>query len=170
MYQASVPVFTHMLNNLSDFLKKGEAHSEDLNIDPEVLINSRLYPNMFPLSRQIQIASDAAKGCGARLAGLEPPPYEDNEKSFSDLYERISRTIVFLNTLTPSQIDGSEEKMINLNLKNYKLTIKGMTFLLNFSMSHFYFHVTTAYDILRHKGVILAKEDFLGKPGEQMKG
>ena len=169
MYQASVSVFIRMLNNLSDFLKKGEAYAEASNIDPEVLINSRLYPNMFPLSRQIQIASDAAKGCGARLAGVEPPPYEDNEKTFSDLYERINKTIEFLNTLTPTQVDGSEDKMINLNLKNYKLVIKGMPFLLNFSMPHFYFHVTTAYDILRHNGVVLAKEDFIGKPDVQVK-
>lgn len=166
MYQVSVPVFIRMLKNLSEILKKGEAYAGEKKIDPEVLINSRLYPNMYPLSRQIQIASDAAKGCIARLAGLEPPKFEDNEKTFAELYDRIDRTVAFLNTLTPGQIDGSEEKSIKLKLPNYELTLMGMQFLLNFSMPHFYFHVTTAYNILRHNGVVLAKEDFLGKPAE----
>lgn len=167
MYQVSVPVFIRMLNNLSNLLKKGEEYAEAKNIAPEVIINSRLYPNMFPLSRQIQIASDAAKGCGARLAGQKPPSYEDNEKTFPELYERINKTISFLDTLTPEQIDGSEERTIELKLPKYEVTFTGLLFLLHFSMPQFYFHVTTAYDILRHNGVELGKLDYLGKPNGQ---
>lgn len=167
MYQASVPVFNRMLKNLSEIMRKGEAYAEANRIEPDVLINSRLFPNMFPLYRQIQIASDAAKGCVARLAGLEPPRYEDNESSFAELYARIDKTIAFLDTVTPDLIDGTEHKEIILKLPNYELTLEGMQFLLNFSMPHFYFHVVTAYDILRHNGVVLIKEDYLGNPAER---
>ncbi len=163
MYQTSVPVFIRMLNNLAEILKKAEAFAEAKDIQLDVLFNSRLAPDMFPLSRQIQIASDAAKGCVARLAGMEPPSYKDNEKTFADLYARIDKTIAFLNTLTPEQIDGTEQKPVSVKLPKNTLNLQGMQFLLNFSMPHFYFHVTTAFDILRHNGVEIGKRDFLGK-------
>ncbi len=164
MYQASVPVFIRMLNNLSELMNKGEAYAKEKEFEPEVLLNSRLAPDMLPLSRQIQIASDAAKGCAARLAGIDPPAYEDNEKNFAEIYERINKTITFLNTIKSEQIDGSEENTITLELPTATLNFKGMQFLLHFSLPHFYFHVTTAHDILRHNGVDIGKRDFLGEP------
>ncbi len=164
MYQASVPVFIRMLNNLSGFLKKGEALAEAKKIEPEVLINSRLAPDMFPLSRQIQIASDMSRRCVARLAGVEAPKIEDNEKTFEELYKRIDTTIDYLKSFKPGQIDGTEEKPITLEVRGNTLHFQGMMFLLLYSLPNFYFHVTTAYNILRHNGVDIGKLDFLGKP------
>ena len=163
MYQASVPTFIRMLNNLTAILEKGAAHAETKKIDPAVLVNSRLYPDMLPLMQQIQIASDHAKGSAARLAGLESPKFEDNEKTFPELIARINKTISYLNTLKPEQIDGSEERTITLAMRTRTLSFQGMQYLLNFALPNFYFHVTTAYDILRHCGVELGKRDFLGK-------
>ena len=163
MYQASVATFIRMLNNLAAILEKGAAHAEAKKIDPAVLVNSRLYPDMLPLVQQIQIASDGAKGGAARLAGLEPPKFEDNEKTFPELIARVQKTISYLNTLKPEQIDGSEEKTITLEMRTRTLTFQGLPYLLNFVLPNFYFHVTTAYDILRHCGVELGKRDFLGK-------
>ncbi len=163
MYQASVPVFTRMLNNLATILEKAAAHAETKKIDPTVLINARLYPDMLPLARQIMIASDTAKGGAARLAGVEPPSYEDNETSFPELIERLRKTIAYLNTLKPGQIDGSEKKTITLKTRNDTLTFEGMTFLLNRALPNLYFHVSTAYAILRHNGVDIGKKDYLGK-------
>ena len=163
MYQASVPVFTRMLNNLATILEKAAAHAETKKIDPTVLINARLYPDMLPLARQIMIASDTAKGGAARLAGVEPPSYEDNETSFPELIERLRKTIAYLNTLKPTQIDGSEKKTITLKTRNDTLTFEGMTFLLNRALPNLYFHVSTAYAILRHNGVDIGKKDYLGK-------
>lgn len=164
MYQASVPAFIRMLSNLSAILEKAAAHAEARKIDPAVLVNSRLYPDMFPLARQVQIATDQAKGCGARLAGLEPPKFEDNEATFPELIARIEKTLAFLRTLKPEQIDGSEEKTITLQLRNNTMTFKGMPYLLDFVLPNCYFHVTTAYDILRHCGVEIGKQDYIGKP------
>ena len=163
MYQASVPVFTRMLNNLATILEKAAAHAEAKKIDPAVFINDRLYPDMLPLSRQIMIASDTAKGGAARLAGVEPPSYEDNETTFPELIERLRKTIAYLNTLKPAQIDGSEKKTITLKTRNDTLTFEGMTFLLNRALPNLYFHVSTAYAILRHNGVDIGKKDYLGK-------
>ncbi len=163
MYQASVPVFTRMLNNLATILEKAAAHAEAKKIDPAVFINARLYPDMLPLARQIMIASDTAKGGAARLAGVEPPSYEDNETSFPELIERLRKTIAYLNTLKPGQIDGSEKKTITLKTRNDTLTFEGMTFLLNRALPNLYFHVSTAYAILRHNGVDIGKKDYLGK-------
>ena len=162
MYEASIPVFIRMSKNLAAILAKGAAYAEAKKIDPTVLINSRLYPDMFPLVRQVQIASDAAKGCGARLAGLEPPKFEDNEATFPELLTRIDKTIAYLETLKPEQINGSEQKTITLQIRKNTLTFLGMPFLLNFALPNFYFHVTTAYDILRHCGVEIGKQDFIG--------
>ena len=163
MYQASVPVFIRMLKNLAAILAKGATYAEAKKIEPTVLVNSRLYPDMFALVRQIQIASDVAKGCGARLAGLEPPKFEDNEATFPELFARIDKTVAYLETLKPEQIDGSEQRTITLQIRNKTMTFLGMPFLLNFALPNFYFHVTTAYDILRHCGVEIGKQDFIGK-------
>jgi len=163
MYQASIPTLIHTLSNLVSILQKGAAHAENKKFDPTVLINSRLYPDMLPFSRQIQIATDNAKGCAARLAGLEPPKYEDTEASFPELIARVQKTIDYLKTFKPEQIDGSEDKTISLPLRNNVMTFQGMPYLLNFVLPNVYFHVTTAYDILRHNGVELGKQDFIGK-------
>ena len=162
MYQASVPVFIRLLENLSTILKKGEAHAEAKGIDPAVLINARLAPDMFPLARQVQIASDGAKGGAGRLAGVEPPSYPDTETSFAELQERIAKTIAFLNGLKPEQMDGGEERAITLKVRGTEINFVGQPYLLNFVMPNLYFHVTAAYLILRHNGVELGKLDFLG--------
>lgn len=163
MYQASVPVFIRMLGNLSGILAKGAAHAEAKKIDPLVLVNSRLFPDMFPLSRQVQIASDTAKGAAARLAGMEPPSYEDNEKTFPELIARLDKTVDFLKTFKPEQIDGSEERSVNIKVAGQPMTLQGMTFLLQRALPNLYFHTTTAYAILRHNGVEVGKKDYLGK-------
>ena len=163
MFQASAPVFIRVMNNLKGVLEKGAAHAAASKIDQTVLLNSRLFPDMFPLVRQVQIASDNAKGGGARLAGMTPPKYEDAEASFPELNARIEKTVGFLQTLTPAQIDGSDEKTINLTLGKKTLTFQGQAYLFGLVLPNLYFHVTTAYAILRHCGVPLGKEDFLGK-------
>jgi len=163
MYQASVPVFIRMLNNLIAILEKTAAHAEARKIAPAVLLSSRLYPDMFPLSRQVQIASDTAKGGAARLAGTEPPKYEDNETTFPELIERLRKTIAYLNTLKPAQIDGSEKRAVTLKVRDEMLTFEGLTFLLNRVLPNLYFHISTAYAILRHSGVEIGKKDYLGK-------
>ncbi len=164
MYQASVPPLVRSLTNLAAILEKGAAHAEAKKIDPSVLIGTRLYPDMFPLSRQVQIASDVARRGAARLAGLEAPKMEDNETTFPQLIARLVNTTSYLETLTPDVIDGSEEKSISLPVGEQTMTFKGMPYLLYFVLPNVYFHVTTAYDILRHCGVELGKIDFLGKP------
>jgi hypothetical protein len=161
MYQASVPVFVRGLTNLKGILGKAVAHAATRRIQESVFFNARLYPDMFPLSRQVQIASDHAKGV-ARLAGLEPPAYEDNEQTFADLGARIDRTIAYLNALAPAQIDGSEERVVSRKLGGKLMSFKGQAFLLHVALPNFYFHATTAYAILRHNGVELGKSDFIG--------
>lgn len=163
MYQSSVPVFVRMLNNLTAILEKAAAHCEEKKIDPKVLIEYRLYPDMFDFCKQIQIAVDAAKVGAARLAGVESPVFEDNEKSFADLIARVKKTTDYLNTFKPAQIDGTEDKEIVLTRGEKSTTYSGLTFLLNRTLPNFYFHITTAYDILRHNGVDIGKRDYLGK-------
>lgn len=163
MYHASVPAFIRALNNLSEILGKAMAHADARKIDPAVLLNSRLYPDMFPLSRQVQIVSDTAKGGAARLAGLEPPKYEDNEKTFPELIERLRKTIAYLDTFKPEQIDGSEKRAVTLKLRGETLTLDGLPFLLNRVLPNLYFHLSTAYGILRHNGLDIGKKDYLGK-------
>ena len=162
MSQASAPRFARMLKNLSAILAKAQAHCEAKKIDPLVLTGSRLYPDMFALSRQVQIACDAAKGALARLAGVEIPKHEDSEKTFEELQARIQKTLDFMATIKPAQVDGSEEKEIILKLRGQDVSFKGMQYLLGFAWPNFFFHVTTAYNILRHNGVELGKTDFLG--------
>jgi len=164
MYQASVPVLIRSLNNLAAILEKGAAHAEAKNIDPSVLLGSRLYPDMFPLTKQVQIASDIARRGAARLAESEAPSIEDNETTFPELIARLQKTTSYLETLTPNVIDGSEGKSITLPAGKDTMTFEGMPYLLYFVLPNVYFHVTTAYDILRHCGVELGKIDFLGKP------
>lgn len=164
MYQASVPVFIRTLNNLVGILEKGAKYADTKKIDPSVLINSRLFPDMFPLSRQVQIASDIAKRGVAQLAGIEAPQFEDTETTFPELIDRIQKTISYLDTFKSEQIDNSEEKTITLKMRDNTLSFQGMPFLLYFVLPNVYFHVTTAYDILRHCGVEVGKQDFLGQP------
>ncbi|WP_438034913.1 DUF1993 domain-containing protein [Sorangium sp. So ce204] len=162
MYQASVPVLVRMLGNLSAILTKAAAYAEAKKIEPRVLLDARLAPDMLSLTRQVQIASDSAKGCGARLAAVDLPKYEDNEASFDELQARIAKTVAFLNSLRPEQIDGSEDRDVTIPTRDQPLQFKGQVYLLNFVLPNFYFHVTTAYAILRHNGLEIGKLDFLG--------
>ena len=164
MYQASVPVFIRMMHNLSGILRKAAAYAEAKKIDPSaVLLDSRLYPDMLPLVRQVQIVSDTAKGAAARLAGMEPPVYEDTETSFTELESRIQITIAYLESFKPEQLDGSEARTITVRTHGEELNYEGLDYLLNSRLPNFYFHVTTAYAILRHCGVEIGKQDYLGK-------
>ncbi|MDE3022157.1 MAG: DUF1993 domain-containing protein [Pseudomonadota bacterium] len=163
MYSACVPPMLRALTNLRLLLVKAAAHAEAKNITPSVLVEARLYPDMYPLSRQIQIATDNAKGATSRLAGMEPPRYEDTESTFPELLARIDRTIALLETFKPEQIEGSEDKTISIPMRDRTLTLKGMPYLLEYALPNLYFHVTTTYAILRHNGVEIGKRDFLGK-------
>lgn len=162
MYQASVPVFVRMFGNLSAILDKAAAFAEARKIDPSVLVNARLAVDMLPLSKQVQLASDAAKGAGARLTGSDVPSFADSETSFPELRTRIAKTVEFLRGLDAGQFDGSDSRDIVLKLKNGEMTFKGDAYLLNFVLPNFYFHLTTAYAILRHNGLDLGKMDYLG--------
>jgi uncharacterized protein len=162
MYQASVPVFVRQLRAMAGVLAKGAAFAAEQGIDPASLIEARLAPDMLPLPKQVQIATDMAKGCAARLAGVEAPRYEDNETSFEMLQERIARTIAYLETIPAQAIDGSEERDIVLKLRDRELPFKGQAYLLGFVLPNVLFHASTAYGILRMKGVPLGKQDFLG--------
>jgi hypothetical protein len=164
MYAASVPVFKQMLRSLVDLLDKAETHASARKIDPDALLQARLFPDMFPLARQIMIATDFAKGASARLAGMEVPKYEDTERAFAELRARVSKTIAFIESITASAIDGSEEREITVNAgPNNTLTLKGQSYLMHFALPQFFFHVTTAYAILRHNGIDIGKRDFIGK-------
>lgn len=162
MYQASIPVFVRMLDNLSNILELAVQYADEKKIDPSVLINARLAPDMYPLSRQVQIATDMAKGCAARLAGLEVPVYDDNETTFPELLARIAKTVAFVQSVSPAKIDGSEEKTVTLKLRNQEVSFQGLPYLVHFVLPHFYFHITTAYAILRHNGLAIGKKDFIG--------
>jgi hypothetical protein len=164
MYQASAPRFANTLKNLSAILDKAQAYAEMRKIDPLVLTSARLYPDMFALARQVQIACDTAKGAVARLAGVEVPKHEDTEKTFAELKARIAKTLDFIASVKPAQVDGSEEREIVLKLQGSDVKFKGLQYLLGFAWPNFYFHATTAYDILRHNGVELGKRDFIGNP------
>ena len=161
MYEATIPPLKLTLNNLAHILKKGEAHAEAKSIAPEVFVNARLFPDMYPLSRQVQIATDMSKGAAARLAGVEIPSYEDNETTFAELQARITKTLAFLDSVTPAQFEGSEKRHIELMVRKHKMEFTGQDYLLKWVFPNVYFHVTTAYDILRHNGVELGKPDFL---------
>lgn len=158
----AVPQFVRMFGNLSTILGKAEAYAEAKKIDPGVLLNARLAPDMFPLTRQVQIASDAAKGCVARLAGVEVPSFPDNEASFADLQARIAKTLDFIKSLQPEQIDAGEGREIILKFPGAELKFQGEDYLLHFVLPNFYFHLTTTYAILRHNGLEIGKMDYLG--------
>jgi hypothetical protein len=162
MFQASVPVFTRALNNLAGILEKGAAHAKVHKIEEAVLLNSRLFPDMFALVRQVQIATDTARSGAGRLAGAEFPAYEDNETTFAELATRIHNTVKYLATLQPAQIDGSEDKTITWQSRSSTKSMQGQLYLFNHLLPNVYFHVTTAYNILRHNGIEIGKKDFLG--------
>jgi len=162
MYAASTPTFRRMLGNLAAILNKAAAHAEARKIDPGVLLSARLFPDMLPLTKQVQIATDTAKGCVARLAGVEIPKFEDDETTFADLQARVAKTIAFVDSIPPAKIDGSEERAITLQLRERTLEMKGQDFLRNRALPNFYFHITTAYNILRHNGIEIGKSDYLG--------
>lgn len=161
-YTASIPGITRSLENLSAILKKAEAHAEARKIDPSVLIQSRLYPDMFPLARQVQIASDTAKGAAARLSGAEIPGFADTETTFAELQDRISRTLTFIGSVSAEAIAASADKTITMKTGGTERTLSTPDYLFGFVLPQLYFHVTTAYDILRHNGVDLGKRDYLG--------
>jgi len=162
MYQASVPVLTHSLKALAGVLAKGAASAEARKIDPAVFLTDRLAPDMFALTRQVQIATDMSKGGVARLAGVEIPKFDDNEASFADLQARIEKTIAFLGSVTAAQVDGTEDKDITISVAKQDMHFKGQAYLLHWVLPNVFFHITTAYNILRHNGVDVGKRDFLG--------
>jgi len=164
MYQASVPRFVNILGNLSNILDKAQAHTEAKKIDPSVLPNFRIAPDMLPMTSQVQIACDSAKGLVARLSGVTPPVFEDNEKTLAELKERIAKTIAFIQSVPAESIDGTEDKDIIVKRGEKETHYKGMQFMLGHAVPNFYFHVSMAYAILRHNGVEIGKRDFLGTP------
>ena len=163
LHAASIPVFKQMLNSMSAVLAKAEAHATAKNIDPNALLQARLFPDMFPLVRQVQIAADFARGVSARVAGVEVPKFDDNEQTFAALQALIGKTLAFIDGFTAAQIDGHEDREIILRPgtpKEKKLT--GQSYLLSYALPQFFFHVTTTYAILRHNGVDVGKRDFMG--------
>jgi hypothetical protein len=161
MYQASVPVFRQLLGALDTCLDKAIAYAAAKKFDPTVLVNARLYPDMFPFVRQVMIATDFAKGASARLAGVEVPKFADDETTLEALKARIQKTLDFLAGLQPAQFDGAETRDVTIPLRGEPTTFKGQAYLLHFAMPNFYFHATTAYAILRHNGVEIGKPDFI---------
>jgi hypothetical protein len=162
MYQASVPVFVRMLSNLKGILDKAAGHAQGKKIDESVLLNARLYPDMFPLARQVQIACDFARATPARLAGKEPLALEETEKTFSELVTRIDRSIEYLRSFSSSDIDGSETREIVRPVRGEPKKFTGLNYLEQFALPNFFFHATTAYAILRHCGVEIGKGDYIG--------
>lgn len=162
MYEITIPALKRALTNLAKNLSKGESYAKAKNIEAGVLLNARLFADMYPLIRQVQIATDMSKGAGARLAGIEAPKYEDNETTFDALQARISKTIAFLESLTPEQFTAAETRNIVINVRESSLQFTGQDYLLKWVFPNVYFHCTTAYNIMRHNGVELGKLDFLG--------
>lgn len=163
MHAACVPVFTQMLGSLGEILAKAEAHAAERSIEPAALLQSRLYPDMFPLTRQVQIACDFAKGVTARLAGAEVPVYEDREQSFADLRALVARTIEFVDGFDDASFDGSQTREIVTRPGTPKeCRFDGRSYLLGYGLPQFFFHVTTAYALLRHNGVEIGKRDYMG--------
>jgi len=163
LYAASVPVFRQLLGSLAAVLEKAEAHAQERRIEPDALLQARLYPDMFPLAKQIQIATDFAKGAGARLAGVEPPRYEDGERTFAELQQRISKTLGFIDSLEEADVEaGASRAITHGSGERARHFDNGARYLTHFALPQFYFHVTTAYAILRHNGVPIGKKDFIG--------
>jgi len=162
MHSASVPIFVRMLNNLTQWLDKAEAHAQAKKFEPSVYLSSRLAPDMLPFTNQIQIACDAVKFGVARLSGVEAPKFADDEASLADLRQRIQKTIDFIQSVPAAQIDGTEAKDVVVPRRDGSMTLKGEAYLKNFVLPNFFFHVTTAYAILRHNGVDVGKTDYIG--------
>jgi len=162
MYQASVPVAVRALENLVAVLKKGHAHAKAKGVDDDVLLQTRLIPDMLPLVRQVQIACDMGCRGVARLAGVEPASFEDNETTFPQVYDRIARAIAYINGFTATQVDGSEARAIHLKMRSGDLDFTGQAYLLEFVLPNLFFHCTTAYNILRGAGTDIGKQDFIG--------
>ncbi|WP_268796659.1 DUF1993 domain-containing protein [Pseudomonas huanghezhanensis] len=163
LYAASVPVFKQMLTALGDVLAKAEAHATDKNIQPDALLQARLYPDMFQLVRQVQIAVDFAKGASARLAQVDAPKYEDSETTFADLQALLTKALAFIESIKPEQVDGNEELEIVLRPGTPKeKRLNAQSYLLNYALPQFFFHVTTTYALLRHNGVEVGKRDYMG--------
>lgn len=162
MYELAVPTMSRALENLAKVLEKAAAHAEAKKIDPAVLLASRLYPDMFPLAKQVQIAADAAKGGASRLAQVEPPVFEDNETTFAELAGRCRKTVAYLKTIDAAKFEGSEERTVTWKTRRDEKSMQGMPYLLTHVIPNLFFHATTAYAILRHNGVELGKGDFLG--------
>lgn len=163
IYNSALPVFTQFLTALSAILKKAESHCEARKIDPEALLAARLFPDMFPLRRQVQLACDFAKGAGARLAGIPVPSFPDEEKTFPELAARIAKTLEFLGTLKKEQLADAATRTVTLKIGGEDRSFPGATYLNHFALGNFYFHLTTAYDILRHNGLEIGKRDFMGR-------
>ncbi|POZ61887.1 DUF1993 domain-containing protein [Chromobacterium alticapitis] len=163
VYHASVPVLLRGLDNLSAILRKAEEDAVARGIAPETFLQARLAPDMFPLQRQVQIVSDTAKGCAARLAGAEVPSYADDEQGFDELRQRLAKTSAFILSLRPEQMENGEEREITLKLRGNEVRFRGQDYLCAFALPNFYFHLAAAYAILRHNGVPLGKADYLGE-------
>lgn len=162
LYEASIPAFLLSLSSLQKILEKAVAHAEARKFDPNVFVSMRLYPDMLPLARQIQIASDAAKSAAARLTGSEPPKFEDNEATLPDLIARVAKTIDYLQSFKPEQFAGAEDRAVTVKTPRVQFNFKGVDYLRHWAVPNFYFHVTTTYALLRHGGVEIGKADFLG--------
>ena len=162
MYDASVPVFQQILTSLSAILEKAEAHAVEKKIEPVALLQARLYPDMFPLLRQVQVACDFAKGACARLAGADVPKFEDTEQSFPELRARIAKTLDFIAGLPQDGVEASSDRDITTGSGANARQFKGQVYLVHYALPHFYFHATTAYAILRHNGVEVGKKDYIG--------
>lgn len=164
MYQVAVPVFVRALNNLHHVLKQGEAHAKAKNVEDSTILLTRLIPDMLPLVKQVQIATDMAKNGTARLAGVDPLKFEDNETSFHELYNRIERAVDYIKSFKSEQLDGCETRAITLKTRNGDLHFEGEAYLLHYVLPNLFFHCTTAYNILREAGTAIGKQDFIGKP------
>ncbi len=163
LYDASVPVFKQMLTALSDVLKKAEAHATEKNIDPNAFLQARLYPDMFPLVRQVQIAVDFAKGVSSRLAEVELPKYEDTETTFAELQALLTKVLAYIAEIKPEQINGKEGiEIVTRPGTPKEKRFSGQAYLLSYGLPQFFFHVTTAYALLRHNGVEVGKRDYMG--------
>lgn len=162
MYSTSAPVFKQILNSLSAIIEKAEAHAIEKKIEPAALLQARLFPDMFPFVRQVQVAADFAKGATARLGGVDVPKFEDNEQSFADLKARIAKTVAFIDSVPQDGIEASAERDITTGTGEKAKQWKGQTYLMHYALPHFFFHATTAYNVLRHNGVEIGKKDFIG--------
>jgi hypothetical protein len=163
IYQIVTPIYFQMLPALSVNLGKAEEHAAARKIEPEALLKARLYPDMYPLDRQVQTACDQAARPMARLAGLDVPSFPDTEKTFDELRQRIDKALAYIKSITPAQLEGAESREIKLAFPSRTIEYTGLQYLTSFALPNFYFHVATAYDILRHNGVELGKRDFMGR-------